>query len=150
MMCVCVCYPIFHVELLQLILKNRIIETWCFGARKVDGTMLLSWGLAGLPKYQIQDFLIWSDQDEDVPYSLIEKLQESGINAADLKKLKDWKASSNNTCNGEICGECRGWHLSWDKVELMCLIFWFVSIQWQLIIAVIRSQCANDWQDLSG
>eukprot|EP00438_Fugacium_kawagutii_P002623 Skav201674 [mRNA] locus=scaffold641:372360:386890:+ [translate_table: standard] len=27
--------------------------------------------------------------DEDVPYSLIEKLQESGINAADLKKLKD-------------------------------------------------------------
>ena len=28
-------------------------------------------------------------QDEDVPYSLIDKLQESGINAADLKKLKD-------------------------------------------------------------
>lgn len=124
---------------------------WSAGElRKVDGTMLLSWGLAGLPKYQIQDFLIWSDQDEDVPYSLIEKLQESGINAADLKKLKDWKASSNNTCNGEICEECRGWHLSWDKVELVCLMFWFVSIQWRLIIAVIRSQCANDWQDLPG
>ena len=30
--CVCVCYPIFHVELLQLILENRVIETWCFGA----------------------------------------------------------------------------------------------------------------------
>ena len=28
-------------------------------------------------------------QDEDVPYSLIDKLQESGINAADLKKLKE-------------------------------------------------------------
>ncbi len=57
--------------------------------------------LPGLPRYRIQDNLIRSDQDEDVPYSLIEKLQESGINAADLKKLKDRKAFS-NTCSGKI------------------------------------------------
>ncbi|CAJ1371149.1 unnamed protein product [Effrenium voratum] len=29
------------------------------------------------------------DQEEDLPYNLIDKLQDSGINAADLKKLKD-------------------------------------------------------------
>lgn len=29
------------------------------------------------------------EAEDDVPYSLIEKLQDSGINAADLKKLKD-------------------------------------------------------------
>merc|ERR1740129_329059 len=29
------------------------------------------------------------EEEEEVPYDLVEKLQEAGINAADLKKLKD-------------------------------------------------------------
>merc|ERR1719238_1647899 len=28
-------------------------------------------------------------QEEEIPYSLVDKLQDAGINAADLKKLKD-------------------------------------------------------------
>ena len=29
------------------------------------------------------------EEEEEVPYCLVEKLQDAGINAADLKKLKD-------------------------------------------------------------
>eukprot|EP00971_Amphidinium_carterae_P325557 6455896-Amphidinium_carterae.1 len=29
------------------------------------------------------------DQEEELPYILVDKLQDAGINAADLKKLKD-------------------------------------------------------------
>merc|ERR1719414_1672336 len=29
------------------------------------------------------------DEEEEVPYNLVDKLQDAGINAADLKKLKD-------------------------------------------------------------
>lgn len=45
--------------------------------------------MAGATAPAMVDHALVEADDEDVPYSLIDKLQESGINAADLKKLKD-------------------------------------------------------------